>query len=142
MEKAERDQCRFCLKKGHYQRDCVAYKKAQKEILDKGANSKDRGSKEKERLESGNVAGHIVDDESDDGTIYIANPTEYAMSSSASAEWTLDSGASKHFTGIQSDFTQLKRWNTPKRVRIANRSTVEATGYGTISVGGVQLREV
>jgi len=83
VEKAGRDQCRFCLKKGHYQADCIAYKKAQKEVLDKRASN----DKEKEKkLETGNVAGHIVDDEYDSGTIYIAAPVEYAMSSSASAE--------------------------------------------------------
>jgi hypothetical protein len=75
VEKAGRDQCRFCLRKGHYQVDRIAYKKAQKKTLNKRAKSKDRGNKEKEKLESGNVAGCIVDDESDDGIIYIANPT-------------------------------------------------------------------
>jgi hypothetical protein len=66
--------------------DCIAYKKAQKETLDRGAN-KDQGDKEKnKKSESGNTAGRIVDDEYNSSTLYIAAPTEYTMLSSASAE--------------------------------------------------------
>jgi hypothetical protein len=68
--------------------------------LERGTNNKDQGNKEKKKLELGNVVRHIVNDESNDGTIYIAAPIEYTMSSLASTEWTLDSSASKHFIGI------------------------------------------
>ncbi|KAI1002416.1 hypothetical protein K3495_g5784 [Podosphaera aphanis] len=45
----------------------------------------------------------------------------------------VDSGASKHFSGVKTDFTSLKRWNEPKTVQIANGNIVQCEGYGTIS---------
>jgi hypothetical protein len=54
----------------------------------------------------------------------------------------LDSRATKHFTGIKSDIQQLKRWSEPWTVRIANGVTVEAKGYGIVSLGQLLLLEV
>ena len=58
------------------------------------------------------------------------------------AQWTLDSGATKHFTGIKSDIQQMKRWNKPRTVRIANGVTVTAEGYSTVRLGQLDLAEV
>jgi hypothetical protein len=56
--------------------------------------------------------------------------------------WILDLGVIKHFTGIQSDLTNFKRWNVPKIVRIANGSLVKCTGWGRASVRELKLSEV
>jgi hypothetical protein len=57
-------------------------------------------------------------------------------------KWFLDSGASKHFTGVLSDLSNFKRWNGPKLVRIANGSIANAIGYGRATVGEMVLSEV
>ena len=64
------------------------------------------------------------------------------MSASKQPTWILDSGASKHFSGVKSDFIQLKRWSTNRTVRIANNTTVFAEGYGTVKVADYQLKDV
>jgi hypothetical protein len=56
--------------------------------------------------------------------------------------WFLDSGASKHFTGVLSDLSNFKSWNGPRPVRIANGSVANAIGYGRAMVGEMVLSEV
>ena len=92
-------------------------------------------NRQKDKEEANNVAGHIVKDESEASDLYIATTIECAMFSTPIAKWVLDLGASKHFTGCQSDLMQLKRWNIPKSVRIANGSLVEAIGYSLVRIG-------
>ena len=61
---------------------------------------------------------------------------------STTAQWNLDSRALKHFMGVKSDIQQMKRWNEPRTVRIANGVTVTAEGYGIVSLRQLQLSEV
>ena len=46
----------------------------------------------------------------------------------------LDLGATRHFSGIKSDFTQLKHWSEPEVVHVANGQTTEAISYGIIQL--------
>jgi len=64
------------------------------------------------------------------------------MLTTTSLAWALDSGATKHFTGDQSDLTYLKRWNTPRQVRTANGIIVPAIGYGQAQAGSLRLKDV
>ena len=89
-----KNECLFCKKKGHFQRDCTHYKRAQRLLLES-------------KNESSNIAQHI--EENEDGSLYYASATEHALLSSTTTQWVIDSGASKHFTGTHSDFMQLKR---------------------------------
>jgi hypothetical protein len=57
-------------------------------------------------------------------------------------KWFLDSGASKHFTGVLSNLSNFKRWNRPKSVRIANGSIANAIGYERATIGEMVLSEV
>jgi len=41
----------------------------------------------------------------------------------------LDSRATRHFSGIRSDFENLKHWYNPKTVYIANGQQVESIRY-------------
>ena len=59
---------------------------------------------------------------------------EYALRTVNKVQSYLDSGATRHFSGIKSDFTQLKHWSEPEVVHVANGQTTEAIGYGIIQL--------
>ena len=59
---------------------------------------------------------------------------EYALRTVNKVQLYLDSGATRHFSGIKSDFTQLKHWSEPEVVHVANGQITEAIGYGTIQL--------
>ncbi|KAI0995186.1 hypothetical protein K3495_g12996 [Podosphaera aphanis] len=44
----------------------------------------------------------------------------------------IDSGASQHFSGIKEDFKSLKRWDSPKPIRVADGKIIYCEGQGTI----------
>jgi hypothetical protein len=123
--------CYWCEKKGHRQKDCKRYLAVKK----RDKESKNRQAQKEE--EAGNIA--IAKDEYD-SSLYL--PEQAMTVTSAAVQWTLDSRATKHFTGIKSDIQQLKRWNEPRVVQIANGVTVEAEGYSIVSLGQLQLSEV
>ena len=50
------------------------------------------------------------------------------------AQSILDSGATRHFSGIRSDFKTLKHWLNPEPVFVANSGTSEAIGIGLIEL--------
>ncbi len=70
-------------------------------------------------------------------TIYYASTAERAYFSTTATSWILDSGATRHFTDVKSDFQTLKRWSTPKNVQTADQITTQALGYGTVVVGSL-----
>jgi hypothetical protein len=59
---------------------------------------------------------------------------EHALHIANKTHSYLDSGAMRHFSGLKSDFTQLKHWAIPEIVHVANGQTTEAIGYGTIQL--------
>ena len=138
QEKPESDQCRFCMRKGHYQAECREYKKAQTKAREK---VKENSKKKEERV---NTVTEISEYEDDDSSLYTSNQHVYAVNGNQG--WIIDSGASKHFSGSSSDFEAIKRWNTPRVVRLADGSTIEAQGYGDVILqttkGNVRLKEV
>ncbi|KAI0996590.1 hypothetical protein K3495_g11592, partial [Podosphaera aphanis] len=58
------------------------------------------------------------------------------------ANWKIDSGATKHFSGSFEDFSSLKRWASPKYVSTADGNKWPADGYGTCQIGNFTLKEV
>ena len=50
------------------------------------------------------------------------------------AQSILDSGATRHCSGIRSDFKSLKHWLNPEPVFVANSGTSEAIGIGSIEL--------
>jgi hypothetical protein len=78
-----------------------------------------------------------------DSNLYYLQPTfETASLVTHDPQWALDSDASRHFTGILSDFVTLKRWSTERSVRIANGSLIPAIGHGVVQLPGLQLHDV
>ena len=133
------DECRFCYKKGHFQRDCWSFKRAQEQM---GISQKGKSKDTKQDARAYETANVAIVDELSQGSDDLYLMSQYAMLSAPSNEWILDSGASTHFTGIQSDFTQLKRWANTKKVQLADGSIMHATGYRTLYLGGLLLKDV
>ena len=60
---------------------------------------------------------------------------EFALrTKSETIQSVLDTGATRHFTGIKSDINQLKRWSKPEIVYVANGSTTKAISYRTMEL--------
>lgn len=123
--------CCFCQKTSHRQRDCKEYKEAREKAQ----------TRHRDREESVNLATHVIT-EFNYGTICDASTIERAYFSAAITDWILDSGATRHFTGVMSDIQTLKQWSTSRPVRIADQRTVLATGYSIAVVGSLTLNEV
>jgi hypothetical protein len=121
-----------CYQKGHYQSDCPLLK----QFPLNNAKKKDQGPASQTE-EAGNIA---IAEEFDSDSIYTG--PERAMLATTSLTWVLDSGATKHFTGDQSDLIHLKRWSAPRQVRTANGTTVPAIGYGQVQIGRLRLKDV
>jgi hypothetical protein len=120
------DECRWCRKEGHYQYECDDYLKAQRKYI----------AKKRESTEEARVA--VVKDEyHSSGYSY-----EHANTVMTTPEWILDSGASKHFSGMLNDFQRLKRWNDSHRVRLADGSYSQAEGIGQVKLNHIILNDV
>jgi hypothetical protein len=130
--KAEKDKCRVCYQKGHYQRNCSLLK----QIWLNNAKKKDH-SQALQTEEAGNIA---IAEEFDSDSIYTG--LERAMLAITSLTWVLDLGVTKHFTSDQSDLIHLKRWSALWQVRTANGTTVPAIGYGQVQIGSLRLKDV
>ena len=137
-DKISADQCAFCRKKGHYQADCHVYKRLQAQYI-----------QEQEAKGDGKAQGNVAiatrmshDQIKDAGFPYLTVPYampsvtghEHALHIANKVQSHLDSGATRHFSGIKSDFTQLKHWMEPEVVHVANGQTTKAIGYGTIEL--------
>ena len=110
--------CYFCGKGGHRQKDCHAYAKAKRQL----ANEKPSSS-----YNDSTTPIAYVTIKADSQFVGIAQST-------TNADWLIDSGASQHFSGYQTDFRTIKRWITPHKVEIANGAILGVEGYGNIVV--------
>lgn len=63
----------------------------------------------KEKAESANPTTTDADLEENDGRSLYSSAVEHAFLSTTYAQWVLDSGATRHFSGVGSDFFSLKR---------------------------------
>jgi hypothetical protein len=106
--------CFFCGKQGHFQKDCFKYKKAKSQL---------------EKQESENQVNLVIGTRSE-------SPPEARINTVGKSDiyssWLLDSGATHHFTSHVSDFKSMKRWCTPREVKVANGGVFEALGIGEV----------
>ena len=117
----------FCHKKGHYMNECFQFKKAQDKLL----------KKKKDDNDSGEEHVKVVSYQKDNVVDLCYNSqhsTEYVYANQPQDCWAIDSGATKHFSSYLQDFESIKRWNTPRIVRLADGSGIEAIGYGDVSI--------
>jgi hypothetical protein len=152
--------CFYCLKEGHFQTDCRAYKASRDSFL-KNSGSEDKAQAQlavasssqftygsscfyslksllsgavnhvTARLRVVTVLLRAVAAESSSAKAHIA----YALNLNPQAQWALDSGATHHYSGSVSDFgSSLKRWRLPRTITIANGMTVRAYGQGQIQL--------
>ncbi|KAI0992209.1 hypothetical protein K3495_g15977, partial [Podosphaera aphanis] len=142
----DNDQCMWCLKHGHHQRQCDDYKKHRKLSLEE--------IRQRENKTSSGYTARITSyhDSNDNILSYssssVALPcvTSQSFSASTKTHTIIDSGATEHFSGRRSDFRQLKRWQSPRTVTVANGKEVLCEGYGTIIINcqsyNLELRNV
>jgi hypothetical protein len=135
---ANKNECQFCYREDHFVNNCPALRRAQKEQENK-KDWKGNALKIDDTAEVSNVA---LVEETDNDSYYLRSVPATAMQAVQQPTWALDSGASRYFTGIQSDFTTIKRWDTPRSVRIVNGTFVPAIGYGAVQLSGILLKEV
>ena len=64
----------------------------------------------------------------------MASPVFTQAHHATGAQSILDSGATRHFSGIRSDFKTLKHWLNLEPVFVANSGTSEAIGIGSIKL--------
>ena len=64
----------------------------------------------------------------------LASPVLTQAHHTTRAQSILDSGATRHFSGIRSDFKTLKLWLNPEPVFVANSGKSEAIGIGSIEL--------
>ena len=156
-DRISHDQCAFCRKKGHYQADCRQYKKHQSICLveqEKG-DGKAQGNtvitgrvmSPEQINEAGfnysmslcsptvtNQAQYLFALSQDQESRALASPVLTQAHHATGAQSILDSGATRHFSGIRSDFKTLKHWLNPEPVFVANSGKSEAIGVGSIEL--------
>jgi transposase InsO family protein len=109
--------CRYCGKKGHYERECRTKEKDRK-------SGKLRKTFQKEQA-------HTVDkkDRRDDESVFVA-----ALSVTISdKEWYIDSGASQHMTGNRSWFSSYENLPQGPKVYLGDDTALAIKGKGKIS---------
>ena len=113
----EKNQCSWCLRTGHWQKDCYAYKKAKGKAQSKSRSRQNRQNNQDQ--EQANIA-----------SAYVST----AIINQSRNDWIIDSGATNHISGYLGHFLSIKRFREPRAIRIANGSIVQAYGYGSTAV--------
>ena len=146
-KRLEKNQCKFCRKQGHFESDCIQWQKAQKAYLDKskGRGRRDDDSDREEQHARVVAESRIVElcyrpiSDSDsfdliDNSSRSERATATAYANSPTDQWAVDSGATRHFSSYLKDFESIKRWSTPRIVRLADGTGIEALGFGNITI--------
>ena len=141
--------CFFCLKKGHLQSVCRAYK-ASRDSYQKNLDSNDTAQAQvavASQYTYGNscsgadIRTPLLSDVTALSSSDFTAVASFVHTADPADRWVLDSGASQHFSGVLADFETLKRWREPKTVTIANGTTVQALGQSLIQLEQLQLQE-
>lgn len=173
--KLDSDQCAWCHRHGHHEWECETKKKARKRDREQKKTDSasiaavNRASMARARvIEESSIYSTMPDHvpsvltpdltpaSIDHTSAYYSaavraltgrsNAPERALISRTPMMPALDSGASQHFSGVQSDFPQLKRWSNPKKVITADGTEVDAIGHSTLhwrsESGVLTLKEV
>lgn len=114
------DRCYWCLKKGHMRKNCRDYKRAvEKARQGRTLNERDQ--------ETANVAisPNSRVEEIEEVSAYITSADQ-----SDTTKWILDSGASKHMCGDRTLLSNLKRFESPQQVKLADNTSIRAYGKG------------
>ncbi|ESZ92151.1 hypothetical protein SBOR_7468 [Sclerotinia borealis F-4128] len=80
----------------------------------------------------------VVEEYEDDAFLYNTTAIQSRMTMLYST-WILDSGVSNHFTGIVDNIEYFQQWSTPRKVKVANNTYTEYTGYGKAKIGDIEL---
>lgn len=150
---AKRSECKFCLAKGYWEQDCHRKKDAARVAQQEIAG---RGRQDRSRSRDGANCVEEVDEYNNpirrypsplDESAYMARETISAIAllsigSNEGRMGCLDSGATRHFTGLKDDLIYLRPFKQPRKVSVANNSEVSAIGFGDVKMGKVVLKDV
>ncbi|KAI1005772.1 hypothetical protein K3495_g2441 [Podosphaera aphanis] len=133
-----RGNCGFCLRPGHWQKDCSVYQRVCSKYLETRSNSNSRDHANVITENQYNRDDYLCPDD------HAAVVVEAALMSTYINEpsWKIDSGATRHFRGKLGDFSGLKRWSSPKYVSTDDGNTCPSDGYGTCKIGELTLKDV
>ena len=108
--------CRYCGKKGHYERECRT-------------KEKDKKSGKLKKPFQKQQANTVDKKDQEDGSVFVA-----ALSVTMSdKEWYIDSGASQHMTGIRSWFSTYENIPLGPKVYLGDDTGLAIKGKGNIS---------
>ncbi|KAI0997844.1 hypothetical protein K3495_g10345 [Podosphaera aphanis] len=133
-----RGNCGFCLRSGHWQKDCSVYQMVRSQYLETRSNSNSRDHANVITENQYNRDDYLCPDEQAAVVVETALMSTYINKLS----WKIDSGATRHFSGKLGDFSGLKRWSSPKYVLTADGNTCPSDGYGTCKIGELTLKHV
>ncbi|CAJ2645142.1 unnamed protein product [Trifolium pratense] len=129
--------CNFCGKRGHQQGpNCFLYARYQRE-----AQEETRANSNKANIATEyNGSNYLLSNTNLESCSIVAETL--LLATSPSNMWKIDSGASQHFSGDQSDFKNSITWTQNQRVSTASGNIVFLTAYGDCNIGGLTLKNV
>ncbi|KAI0993764.1 hypothetical protein K3495_g14419, partial [Podosphaera aphanis] len=132
------NECGFCHKPGHWQKDCHARSRALKAYFDEVKRKQQHGN-----LASASRSEYKRDDYpcSNINANIVIERTLMSVPMQ-NLNWKIDSGATKHFSGLHGDFSGLKRWTSPRYITTADGNTCTSDGYGLCKIGDLVLKDV
>ena len=115
--------CHHCKEKGHFSKNCPKKNK----------------SKDEEKEESSYCHGDVVEEITGNLDAFCFEP-EFALTAGGDNEyedndnWWIDSACSRHMSGNESDFTEIRELKKPVSVNLADKSCVPAAGVGNVNL--------
>eukprot|EP00794_Sanderia_malayensis_P002050 gene2050-biopygen1853 len=119
---AKKGVCFYCHKEGHYAKNCFKKK----------ADQRKAGSKSSE--ESANRAEADIDSnpEMETNEMHGLALTAHVGQSKHGDDWWIDSGATQHMTPDRNGMHNFVKFNTPKKVQLADNSVLFSYGKGDL----------
>jgi hypothetical protein len=132
--KPDNIQCFYCAKFGHKSSDC-RIKKAAAKLRRKNQKNTTWNNESSQDNSHGRIAqiDELVSANIANATAFACTTlTAFKDSSSYKNDWYIDSGATDHIANNRWSFSQIKRLQSPIRIRMGDESTIMATEIGTV----------
>ena len=118
--------CNFCIKPGHFKRDCKEFAKV------KGQSKPDQ---DKKKTKMGVFKVTITaEDENCSDSESTGLVVQHALSADSNAhdQWIIDSGATCHICNNEAMFSELRALHSPLSVMLGDGRNLQGVGHGNI----------